>query len=125
MDAVKERERGSVLVATAIIAMLAMAVWAIAFRATLDSIRVERFFVNRHERDSSVTRALAAATGLLQTGHPPTDPYSCIVTVVDGEVTYDCTVSYTKVGNPDTWFIESRPSTESELATLPPAPSTF
>jgi len=101
-----------------------MALWALAFRATLDCLRVDRFVVARQRRDNSVTRALAAA-GLLRTGHPPSRRYSCIFSLPYGEEVYKCTVRYLRAGDNDTWDLESTESTEAELMNLPDAPEEF
>ena len=118
-------ERGFILVAVSVMGLLMMAIWAVAYRSTADLIRVEALHVERDARDVSVTRALAAALALLETGEPPSDPYACLFTITEGAATYTCTGTYASVVYPDTWTVTATLSTDDEIATLPAAPATF
>ena len=118
-------QRGYVLLYSAVLGLLAMGMWALAWRAVHDTIRTEKFEVSRSVRSESVVQALALGIGLLETGRPPTDPYACIFTVSGPSTTYDCTVSYTSLGDQDNWQVESWKATDAEKASLPVAPATF
>jgi hypothetical protein len=116
--------RGFALLAAVAMAMLTLAAWAVAYRAMQDAIRTETFFLERDHRDTTVTRALAIGVGLLRTGSPPADPYACIVDMPDGSGHRECTVTFASLGA-STWQVDARPSTATEIASLPPAPDHF
>ena len=118
-------ERGLVLVYVSILGFLMALVWAMSWRATHDTIHVERAFVRRAVHDASVKRAGAVALALLETGTPPSDTYACIVTVSDGATAYDCLVEYYPVIHPWTWGVDVSLATAADIATHPAAPDTF
>jgi len=111
----------------AVISLLALAIWALAFRSTMDLIRTEKQMMLREERDTSVTRALAAGIALLHTGPPPTfpSPYQCLFIVTGGEEDVVCTVSYTESSPPGTWTVASVLASEADQAALLEAPASF
>lgn len=121
----RTREEGSLLVAVTVFGLLAMAVWALAFRATLDCIRVERFSVVRTERAETVARALATGVALLRTGEPPSDDYSCIVSLDDVEEEFFCTLLFESSEVAERWEITATVSTVEELTALPNVPESF
>src|SRR5690606_14670902 len=88
------RQRGFVLVTVSVMGALLMALWLIAWQATHDGLRAERFDLARERRDVALVRALAAGLHLLETGEPPSDPYACLYTVVDGADTHEVTLTY-------------------------------
>lgn len=116
------REKGLALVLTAVLGTIAFAVWALSFRATLDTVRAERYLVKRAARDGTVKLALGAALALLRTGTPPLEPISYRVAVGDDVVA--CTVTYTE-SKQKVWDVEARLSTEIETVTLPELPVSF
>lgn len=118
-------ERGLVLVYVSVLGFLMLMVWTLSWRATHDTIRVERSLVWRQAHDTSVTRAMAVALGLLETDLPPTENYICIVTVSEGDTSYDCLVEYSPVIYPWSWDVDVRLATAGEVATYPPAPASF
>jgi hypothetical protein len=119
-------QRGFVLVYVSVLGILMALMWVLAWRGTQDAIRVERSFEWREARDTSVIRAGAEAMELMETGLPPTEPtYSCIITIVDEDEIYNCTVLFSSVVYWHTWTVDVWPSTDAELATLPAAPGSF
>jgi hypothetical protein len=121
----RRRERGLVLVYVSVLGFLMLMVWTLSYRATLDTIRVERSLVLRSTHDASVTRAAAVALELLETDLPPTEIYTCIVTITDGSDVYACLVEYSPVIYPTSWDVDVRLATADEIATYPAAPSSF
>jgi hypothetical protein len=118
-------ERGQVLLIVAVLGLLAMALWMLAWRATHDAIRLERVATRRGIRAASVQPALAEGLDLLRTGRPPIDGYACIANITSGAGDYACTVTYSSQGSPDDWSVEARLATETEQGNLPPMPSSF
>ena len=109
---------------TAVLGMIAFAVWALAYRATRDGIRAETVIVERERRDDGVTQALAEAIALLGTGTPASSPVSYIFVVGAPPDETSCTVIYTNTAS-KLWGIESRVATQAEIGTLPDAPASF
>ncbi len=116
-----------VLVYVTVLGLLMALMWTLAWRATQDAIRVERAASWRDKRDASVTRAGAQALTLLSTGRPPSDPYTCLITVVDEDDSslHVCTAEFSSVTYPHTWTVDVWEATEAEQATLADAPETF
>jgi hypothetical protein len=118
-------ERGQVLLIAAVLGLLAMGLWMLAWRSTHDAIRLERIAVQRHLRADTAQRALAQGLALLRTGRPPFDDYSCQTTIASDTGDHVCAVTYISEGSEDDWSVEARLATESEQANLPTMPSTF
>lgn len=118
----RHRERGHVLLWTAVFGIMAMAYWALAFRVTGDCIRAERTATLRASRDASPTRALAAGIALLRTGTPPTTPFECVLTPSGGSA---CVVSFEETAVGGQWRVEARAATSSETSFYPAAPAGF
>ena len=118
-------EGGYVILYVTILGLLAMGLWGLAWRATHDTIRTEKFEVRRAVRSEGVAAALAEGLLLLETGRPPSDPFQCVKTVANGTDSYACTLTYTSQGDQDHWEVTSRIATPDELQNLSPAPGTF
>ncbi len=118
-------ERGLILVYVSVLGFLMMLVWSLSWRATHDAIRVERSLTWRDTHDTSVTRAAAIGLELLETGFPPTEDYTCIVTIVDGADVYECLLEYSIVTWPWRRGLDVRLATDAEVAIYPAAPVTF
>jgi len=121
----RRRESGQVLLIVAVLGLLAMGIWLLAWRATHDAIRLERIAVQRHFRADTAQLALARGLALLRTGRPPLDDYSCQTTIASDLGEHTCAVTYTSQGSQDDWSVAARLATESEQANLPPMPSSF
>jgi hypothetical protein len=118
-------ERGQVLLIVTALGLLAMAAWGLAWRATHDAIRTERVVVQRAQRTASVLPALAHGAAALRGGHPPSDPYECLDTIVDGTDSWDCRLLFTSQGSAETWVVSCRLATPAEAASLPALPVAF
>ena len=79
--------------------------------------------MDRAERRTTVEQAMADAVLVLETGLPPSDPYECIVTVVDGRPVR-CKVVYSGITALE-WDVTVTLATANEIATLPAAPASF
>ncbi len=112
------------LLYTAVLGLLAMGIWLLAWRGTHDAIRTERFTVARTIRSESVLQAAALGIDLLRTGRPPSDPYECQVTVTGVTQSYDCAVVFATAGDQDTWDVQSWVMDDDDPA-LPAMPTSF
>ena len=114
------------LVLMSLIGFLAMAIWMLAWRATHDTIRVERVSVQRELRARSTLKALALAADLLRTGIPPESPYECLFAVDDeDDEELFITTRFTRDGSNFDWEITAMDSTSAEVINLPLAPLSF
>ncbi|MCE9635996.1 MAG: hypothetical protein K8T90_09840 [Planctomycetes bacterium] len=119
----RRRERGHLLVWTAVFAILSMAYWALAFRATGDCIRAERATTLRLSRDAGASRALAVSVALLRTGTPPLSPYSCVVAPTGGT---RCVATFTQDPvDGEVWRVDIRAAVPGDELVLPAAPGVF
>ncbi len=123
--ATRRGERGQVLLIVTVLGLLAMAAWGLAWRATHDAIRTDRVMVQRALRTASVLPALAHGAAALRGGHPPSDPFECIDTLIDGTESYDCLLLFTSQINSETWQVSCRIATPSEVSSLPTLPLAF
>ncbi|GJM22072.1 MAG: hypothetical protein DHS20C15_19870 [Planctomycetota bacterium] len=118
-------EQGAALVLVTVMGFLALAIFVRAWRGTHDAIRTESYVVARALRDESVGEALAAGIHLLETGRPPSDPYSAVLTVSATQGDVDCTLTWTSAGDLDTWDVSARLATAIESFNLEELPSSF
>lgn len=121
----RRSERGSALVIVTVIGLLSLGLFGLAWRGTHDAIRVESFERRRAERDESILVALADGVSLLESGRPPSDPFSALMAITGELGDYDCTVTWSSAGDLDTWDVSVAESTEAELLLLDPAPARF
>jgi hypothetical protein len=78
--------------------ILFMLVIGVAFRQIGSAVRIESVHTNQIQRDEGSVAALAKALTLLETGAPPTDPYSCQVTIITSYGPRAYKVTYTLEG---------------------------
>jgi hypothetical protein len=102
--------------------VFAFATWTIYFRSSASLLRVEQARVERETRDQWTAPAMAQALRLLQTGMPPTDPYSCKLELTQDGVTKYFLLSYERI-SAARWTVTAAPTTSDEVAV--DAPSTF
>ena len=98
--------------------------WHLAWRATHDMIRAERYLVQRSERRQGVQRVLADAVLLLETGEPASSPDEYVVVITATPQDLQCHVTYTDLGGVD-WQVDVREATDVEVASLPSLPLSF
>ncbi len=117
----RDRERGLALLLTAVVGLFAFAFWGLAYRATREAIAAEAFTIGRSARDATVTRALARAMLLLESGDPPRSPASYLWQPPAGPAV---ALTFTRT-EASRWTLEARPATAAEIRSLPPAPPSF
>lgn len=110
------------LLFAAALGVLAMAIWVVAWRATHDAIRVERFVDRRDEADATTLTAVANALALLETGTPSSDPYEAIDEPMPGKPQKVTIGSGEFEGE---WVVEAVPADDEDVATLPTLPASF
>lgn len=115
---------GHILLSTMAFLVLAMILWLAAFGQIAGYGRIEKASRIRQDRATQSMRALAWGLALLESGLPPTNPYSCLVTPDSGTarqfvITFQRT-SWTE----RKYTVSVRPATPSD-ALLPPAPTQF
>ncbi len=124
----RRAQRGHAMVLVALLTLFAMSFWYMSARATVDAVRLERFLALQEARDVAVLQPLARAIALLRTGEPPAADYACLFSFPTGHgktfrhVTATYRLDPTR---PNVWEVAVHPSTDEELASLPPAPATF
>jgi len=102
--------------------LFAFGVWAVAFRASSSQLRVEQARVLRDSRTTFSANGSADAMRLLQTGDPPTDPYSCKLAVTEDGQTRYVLLTFARIG-PSRWTVTSARTDESDPTI--DAPATF
>lgn len=112
--------RGSAMLLVALSIMLMLVALGVALRGLGSVLWVQSAQTSRLQRDQGSVQALALAVTLLETGAPPTNPYTCevMVNTSRGAATY--TVTYASDGR--TWTVEVAPMT---TGTEPAMPATF
>ena len=102
--------------------VLFLALWSVAHRQLAAALRVASVQAKRIQRDEGSVHALARGLALLETGLPPSNPYtgSVNVTTLTGPRSY--AVTFTSEGGTN-WSVRAAPSLPGDLP--PPLPSTF
>ena len=116
------RQSGHALVGTMASLVLMMLLSMAAFEHLSGYLRVEKACQVRHDRATGQTQALAWGLALLETGVPPSNPYSCRVTPdLDPTRVFVVTFSVTA---PLEYSVSARPANAQD-GSLPVAPTTF
>jgi hypothetical protein len=102
--------------------VFAFAAWTVYFRGSASLLRIEQARVERETRDIWTAPAMAQALRLLQTGTPPTDPYSCKLELTQDGVTKYFRLSYEQVSS-TRWQVTAAPTASDDVAVE--APDTF
>ena len=115
---------GHILLSTMAFLVLAMILWLAAFGQMAGYGRIEKVSHIRQDRATQSMRALAWGLALLESGLPPTNPYSCRVTPDSGTgrqfvITFQRTSWVERK-----YTVSVRPATPSDTL-LPPAPTKF
>ena len=113
---------GHALFGTLIFLLIVMILWLGVARQVATCIRIEKNFQSQHSYYNSCIRALSWGLALLETGIPPSDPYSCKMQVGEDN-SQIFVVTFTKIADLN-FTVTARPA---ELADelLPSAPETF
>lgn len=116
------QRRGFAMMLVLVFIVLFMAMLGIACRQTASALRIETVRMAQIERDQGSVHAVARGLALLETGFPPTNPYSCAVEISTSIGLRSFTVTFASEvdGN---WLVKSTPTLEGEL--LDPMPSMF
>jgi hypothetical protein len=97
---------------------LVLSFFSLSYRHLVAALRVETAGTLIAERDEGSTAALGAGIALLETGVPPSDVYSCGITVETTQGPRSYVVSYVHVSDGEegkqTWSVESRPMGDFE-----------
>jgi len=117
-------ESGVALLLVTILGVVLMSSWAIAWKGTNDTVRIERILRMRGDRNVGVSTALYEAVDLLRSGTPSTDPYTCLVTVIVEGRGLACKAIYSST-SPDVWDVVVTEATAGEEALLPDLPGSF
>ncbi|MFT7461859.1 MAG: hypothetical protein ACI9EF_000193 [Pseudohongiellaceae bacterium] len=117
-------ESGLALLLVTILGVVLMSSWAIAWRGTNDTIRVERILKLRESRNEGVSVALYDAVDLLRSGAPATDPCECLVTVTVGGRVVSFKAVYSSM-TPLDWDVVVTKATAGEKLLLPDLPASF
>ena len=116
----RARRSGHALVGTMGFVTLAMFFWLVAFTQTDGQLRLGKSSQVRQDYSVGEARALAWAAALLETGAPPTNPYSCRMSP---DLTRTLVATFKKTGERE-YEISIR-NAQPEDSSLPTAPSKF
>ena len=111
------------MVAVVVFIVVFLGLWTLAARQISSMLRVEQARARRIARDAAALparRALAKALAALESGYPPTNPYTCFVAIDATEFALTFTI------NPDTedptdWLVVASTITDPGLPALDPA----
>ena len=116
------RNSGHALFGTLVFLLLVMIIWLGVARQVATCIRIEQNFKSQKSYYDTCIRALSWGLALLETGIPPTDPYSCKMQVGENN-SQTFIVTFTKISDLN-YTVTARPAELSDEL-LPSAPDTF
>jgi hypothetical protein len=116
------RPSGHALLGTMASLVLMMLLWIAAFGHLSGYLRAEKEVQARQDRITNPTRAMAWAFKLLETGTPPSTPYSCRMGP-DSDPAHEFVATFQRLW-PHRWSVSIRPSGPAD-STLPLAPESF
>ena len=114
------KQSGHALMGTMAMLVLVMLLWLAAFGQLSSYVRVQKACQLREERSTGPARALSWGLTLLETGLPPSDPYSCRVSPSEGQT---FVVTFTQTF-PDGYTVTVHPAGPDDDC-LPVAPAQF
>src|SRR5438132_1309871 len=91
--------RGYALLTVMLFLAFAFGAWAVFYHTSASAIRVEEARSRRDTRTIWTAPAIAQGLRLLESGPPPSDPYSCKVTVSSDSETRYILLTYDKVAS--------------------------
>jgi hypothetical protein len=127
MRTASPRRGGFAMLLALVFLVLFLSLWSLAYRQVASVLRIETARSTRIRRDEGCTRAVARGLALLETGYPPTTPYSCGVTLTTSAGARDFTVTFTLEGGSN-WSVAATPGTSTIpmpaqfTQTAPPSP---
>ena len=101
---------------------LLLTFYSVAYRHVATAVRAEKVRAKQQQRDEGCIRAVARGLTLLETGVPPSDPYTCSTTVATplGDCLF--TVRFESEGT-GVWVVRSYPTQWPDEPE--PMPATF
>ena len=113
---------GHALFGTMMFLLIVMILWLGVMRQVATCTRIEKNFQSQQSYYDSCIRSLSWGLALLETGIPPSDPYSCKMQVGEDD-SQTFVVTFTKISELN-YAVEARPAGLSDEL-LPSAPETF
>ncbi len=122
----KQKQSGHALLLSAIVGVLAFALWLVAFRSTNDAQGFHLGAANRQTTMEVLPSAMAKAGRLLQSGEPPKVPFHCVYKhfVAPGEWT-NIHLKFDRGGGSRKWSVEATLATATDIRRYPGAPDSF
>jgi hypothetical protein len=118
----RRKNTGNALAGTMMFLLLVMIMWLGVTRQMGTYLRMEKNFQAQNTYYDCCIRASSWGLALLETGVPPSNPYSCRLQV--GQDTLRTFVLTFELTSPDNYRITARPAV-SEDDSLPDVPPTF
>ncbi len=118
----RHHSRGFALPAVVLFLMNAFGAWAVFFHSSSSVIRIEQARLERETRTSWDAPAIAMAMRLLQSGMPPSDPYSCKVALAQDSQTRFVLLTFEQT-TLTRWTVTAAPTNADNSS--PDAPATF
>jgi hypothetical protein len=116
------KRSGYAMVLVIVFIVLFLAFLGVAYRQFGTALRVESVHSQQVQRDEGSLHALARALALLETGLPPTSPYSCGVTISTSRGPSVYTITFANEGSTN-WSVRAAPRAPGDNP--PPMPVTF
>jgi hypothetical protein len=122
MSRQRNERNGYAMLTVLIFLTLMLTFFGISQRYLGEAVRIEEARTRARDRDEGSVHAMAAALDLLETGLPPTDPYSCATDVETSTGSRSFTVTYSAL-SASQWAIQVTPTLPADSP--PPMPATF
>jgi hypothetical protein len=116
------KRKGYALLLVLAFVLLFAAVLAVAYSQIESTLRIDTVRTQQSRRDEGSVNAIARGLALLETGTPPSDPYSCEVTITTSTGARDYLVTFTSSGT-NSWTVQAAPLAAGQSADA--MPSTF
>jgi hypothetical protein len=109
----RSNRQGYAMLLVLAFAMLFFSLLAMACSQLSSSILAETARIQQTQRDEGSVRAVGRALALLETGYPPTNPYSCGVSIDTSTGTRPFTVTFV-LNEPQNWSVTAAPAESDE-----------
>ena len=106
----RTRRSGYAMLLVLVFSVLLLSLYSLAYRSMAGALRIETARALENQRDEGSIRAAARAVALLETGAPPTDPYTCGVAIDTSAGTRSFTVTFATEGSPAMWSVRCEPT---------------
>jgi hypothetical protein len=116
--------RGYAMVLVLVFIATLLCLYSVAYRQVAAALRIEKARVLQRHRDEGRIHALARGLKLLETGLPPSDAYTCGVTIETPTGPRALTVTFAlESAEENIWLVAARPTGPFEDP--PPMPAMF